>query len=168
MLPSIAVESIDSWSGNSSSALREDLIDEIFEWVYGLSNITDELSREIERSTGLSKNHALTLKAIARSHSVRVSELARSMYLNPATMVRILDRLEEQGLIVRVRSEVDRRGVEIGLTDKAKEVVLVLHTITHDNMMKGLAAMEERDLAGMLVTLHKLSSLLDAAYLRKS
>ncbi len=141
--------------------LREELIDEIFDCLYGLSNVADEQSQTIEKLTGLSKNQALAIKAVSRSPSVRVSELARSMHLNPATMVRILDRLEEQGLIMRTRSLEDRRVVEIALTDRAKEVEQNLLEITHDRIVDRLESTDDRDLVNMLVALHRLSSLLD-------
>ncbi len=162
MLSSIAVDSTVEEIDNSCSDLREDLIGDIFDCLYGLSNITDELSHEIEKITGLSRNQVLAIKSISRSPAVRVSELARNMYLKPVTMVRVLDRLEEQGLIVRVRSTVDRRAVEIELTDKAKDIELVLHAITHDSMMNCL---QQRIIAtrSLIADLHRLSSLLNAA-----
>ena len=163
MPSSFAVESTVEKIDNSCSDLREDLIGDIFDCLYGLSNITDELSHEIEKITGLSRNQVLAIKSISRSPAVRVSELARNMYLKPVTMVRVLDRLEEQGLIVRVRSTVDRRAVEIELTDKAKDIELVLHAITHDSMMNCLSTADNSELIHIIADLHRLSSLLNAA-----
>jgi DNA-binding MarR family transcriptional regulator len=162
----------DEINGNainiSPSELREEIIGEIFDRLYGLSNVTDEHTREIEKLTGLTKNQALTVKEISRTPSARVSDLARSMHLNPATMVRILDRLEEQELITRTRSKVDRRVVEIELTEKATDIRLVLRTITHGSMMNSLGATSDRDLMDMLKALHKLSSFFNATSLHAS
>jgi len=42
------------------------------------------------------------------------------MYLHPATVVGILDRLESRGLMKRMRSRDDRRVVNVQLTDDGK------------------------------------------------
>ena len=52
-----------------------------------------------------------------------VSELARRMYLHPATVVGIFTRLESHGLIKRTRSKEDRRVVWVELTLKGKNLV---------------------------------------------
>jgi MarR family transcriptional regulator, organic hydroperoxide resistance regulator len=152
----------------SHAVQREELIGEIFDRLYGLSNIADRQSLDIEKMTGLSKIQALTIKAVSRAPSAHVSELARSMYLNPANMVRILDRLEEQGLITRTRQKKDRRVVEIGLSEKAKDIESTIRNITHDSMMHCLVGAEDRELINMLNALQRLSSLLDAVYLHPS
>jgi len=148
-----------------TSSLREKMIDDLFDWLNGLSNMIDEQSREIENLTGLSRKQALTIRAVSRSPSASVTELAKSMYLNPATMVRILDRLEEQDLIARIRSKEDRRVVKIGMTDKFSGVETILRNITHDSLMNCLAAIDDNELSDILGTLKKLSSLFNAAYL---
>ncbi|MDD2272569.1 MAG: MarR family transcriptional regulator [Desulfuromonadaceae bacterium] len=145
--------------------LRAELVDDVYGLLNGLSNMIDEQSREIEKLTGLSKNQALTIRAVSRSPSASVTELAKSMYLNPATMVRILDRLEEQGIIARIRSKEDRRVVKIGMTDKFSGIEKILRTITHDSLLKCLATTNDNELSDMLGKLQKLSSLFGAAYI---
>lgn len=147
---------------------RAELVDDLYGMLNGLSNMIDEQSREIEKLTGLSKNQALTIRAVSRSPSASVTELAKSMYLNPATMVRILDRLEEQGIIVRIRSKEDRRVVKIGMTDKFSGIEKILRTITHDSLLECLAATNDNELSDMLEKLQKLSSLFGTAYINRS
>lgn len=147
---------------------REEIIDEIFDWLFGLSNITNEQSRMMEKLTGLNKNQVLTIKAVSRSPSVRVSDLARSMHLKPATMVRILDHLEEQGFVNRYRSKEDRRVVNIEPTEKAKGIGLALRKITHKGISDCLDTTNGSDLMNILDALKKLSSLIDTAYLQSS
>jgi len=53
---------------------------------------------------------------------MKVSDLARRMYLHPATMVGLLDRLEAKELLKRTRSDKDRRVVFIDLTDQGREL----------------------------------------------
>jgi len=159
MQPSNAGEIDGNAISLTRSEMREKIICEIFDRLYVLSNVIEEQTREIEKLTSLNKNQALTIKEVSRSPSARVSDLARSLHLNPATMVRILDHLEEQGLITRTRSKEDRRVVEIELTDKAADVRSVLCNITHDSMIHCLGTTEDRELFSMHKVLRRLSSL---------
>ena len=51
-----------------------------------------------------------------------VAELARELQMDPGAMTRLLDRLEAKGLCRRVRSELDRRVVNVALTSEGTEV----------------------------------------------
>ncbi|MDU0459568.1 MAG: MarR family transcriptional regulator [Geobacteraceae bacterium] len=144
---------------------RKELIIEIFVWLYGLSNVIDEQAREMEKQIGLSKNMVLAIKAVSRSPSARVTDLAKSMCLNPATMVRILDQLEDKGFVVRVRSRDDRRVVKILPTLKAMDIGVILNEIKHRSMVRCSVTANDEELMSALDALKKLAFLLDSAYL---
>ncbi len=55
-------------------------------------------------------------------HASTVAELARACNLDAGAMTRMLDRLEAKGLCKRIRSETDRRVVNIALTDTGRTV----------------------------------------------
>jgi DNA-binding MarR family transcriptional regulator len=56
--------------------------------------VVNELSKKAERETGLTGPQLWAIKVIAEAAPIKVSDLARRMYLHPATVVGILDRLE--------------------------------------------------------------------------
>lgn len=58
----------------------------------------------------------ITIKKLAAGVA-SASDLARAADLNPGAMTRLLDRLEERGLIERVADPADRRALHIHLTD---------------------------------------------------
>jgi MarR family transcriptional regulator for hemolysin len=60
---------------------------------------------------------------------VRQVELADGLDVEPITLCRMLDRLEEAGLVVRRRDEHDRRAWRIHLTDKAGPVLAKLEAM---------------------------------------
>ena len=164
----IPIASDGSDSGHPPEHPRERLINDIFDRLHSLSNVTDELERGTQTLTGLNKNQVLAIKVVSRLPSVSVSTLARSMNLKPASMVRILDRLEEQGLIVRTRSNTDRRVVKINVTEKAAAIEPILRNSTHESLKHCLEATDDRDLSDILGSLRNLSFLLDAAYVDTS
>jgi DNA-binding MarR family transcriptional regulator len=49
---------------------------------------------------------------------ITIGELAERLQIRHHSAVGLVDRLEEQGLVVRIPNEEDRRQVFIGLTDK--------------------------------------------------
>jgi MarR family transcriptional regulator for hemolysin len=82
--------------------------------------ITGRMVRE--RFDGCLNEHgaSLTTWAVLRSahdeDGLSQRELASRMSIESPTLVRHLDRLEEEGLVVRRRDEQDRRVVRVGLT----------------------------------------------------
>ena len=64
-----------------------------------------EYSKKIEHTTGLTGPRLWAIKALAKGAPMMVSELARRMYLHPATVVGIVTRLESHGLIKKTRSK---------------------------------------------------------------
>lgn len=71
-------------------------------------------------------------------HASTVAELARACNLDAGAMTRMLDRLEAKGLCKRIRSETDRRVVNIALTDTGRTVARgipgVLYTVLNQHL----------------------------------
>lgn len=86
-------------------------------------HVVNELSKKTELETGLTGPQLWAVKIISHESPIMVSEVARRMYLHPATVVGVLDRLELQGLVSRVRSTEDRRVVRVELTGKGRALV---------------------------------------------
>jgi DNA-binding MarR family transcriptional regulator len=63
-----------------------------------------------------------------------VAGLARVSQVGVASMTRMLDRLEEKGLLRRERSELDRRVVNLHLTPKGKKVANKIWPIVVEGM----------------------------------
>lgn len=63
----------------------------------------------------------MPLYKLSVGDATTVAELARVCELDTGAMTRLLDRLEAKGLCRRVRSQADRRVVNIELTDEGRE-----------------------------------------------
>jgi len=94
---------------SNKSKLVADMIDNIRR----VFQAVNEYSKKAERETGLTSPQLWAIKVIAEGAPIKVSEVANRMYLHPATVVGILDRLEGRDLVTRTRSKEDRRVVEI-------------------------------------------------------
>lgn len=59
---------------------------------------------------------------LLRGDANTAADLAREFMTDTGAMTRMLDRLEEKGVVKRTRSNQDRRVVEVALTDKGREL----------------------------------------------
>ena len=95
----------------------------------------------------------ITLKTLAHGPA-GVTELARAAYLHPGAMTRLLDKLEERGLVEREAVPGDRRALLIRLTDQGRalwaEVSPCAQKI-HDRAMSTLAPTEQAELTRLLL-----------------
>src|SRR4051812_44670492 len=72
-------------------------------------------------------------RVLARLHrngdAIRQVELAEALDVEPITLCRMIDRLEEAGLVERRRDEADRRAWRIHLTEEAAPVLSKLEAM---------------------------------------
>lgn len=137
-----------------------------------VSQVIDNLRRTIqalnesykstEQETGLTSPQLWAVKLIANAAPIKVSELARGMFLHPATIVGIIDRLEAKGLVVRTRSTEDRRVVELDLTSTGRELVANAPEAAQVMLVKGLEALPEKSLQQVAAGMEQLVRILGA------
>jgi MarR family transcriptional regulator, organic hydroperoxide resistance regulator len=123
---------------------------------------TIEYSKAAERSTGLTAPQLWALKVLADDSPIRVSDLARLMYLTPATVVGIIDRLEEKGLVTRNRSKEDRRVVHLELTTTGMTIVSNAPEVTQTILLKGLEELSDKDFSTVVEGMQLMVRILGA------
>lgn len=99
-----------------------------------------------------------TLTTIEQAPGLRQTDLARALDIEPPRMVVLLNRLEEQGLVARVRSQTDKRAYGVHLTRKAEQQLPELKaTVLHcDRSSTAMLTAEER--AQLITLLKKITS----------
>lgn len=90
---------------------------------------------------GVTYAQTIFLVRLWEKNGLNQIELAKSAGLKQASVVRILDRMERDELITRIRNENDRRMFNFYLTEKAKiacrqleEEANIMHTIATQNL----------------------------------
>src|SRR5271163_3123312 len=115
--------------------------------------------RRFETERALSNQSFDVLIRLARSpgSELRMSELAAQTSLTPSGLTRSVDRLAEQGLVIRRVCPEDRRGAFAVLTPEGRELMdrAIPDHIAHVNevLRSVFTAQEEETLAGLLRTL---------------
>jgi DNA-binding MarR family transcriptional regulator len=117
---------------------RSDTVSAIIDNLRRVFQVVNEQSKKAEKETGLTGPQLWAIKTISQESPIMVTEIARRMYLHPATVVGILDRLEKQGLVVRVRSTEDRRVVRVELTKKGHALVKKAPAVAQGLLVEGL------------------------------
>ncbi len=102
----------------AESYLPEDSVGHLMRLI--LSTVAHEVERHLQ-PCDLTNAQWLPLFKLAIGKASTVAELARECHLDAGAMTRLLDRLEAKGLCKRVRSQSDRRVVNIELTDAGRE-----------------------------------------------
>jgi DNA-binding MarR family transcriptional regulator len=106
----------------------------------------NEQSKKVERETGLTSPQLWAIKTINENSPVNVSDLANRLYLHPATVIGIIDRLEKQDLVKRRRSKDDRRVVWIELTSKGHNLVKSAPEVAQGLLVVGLEEISANNL----------------------
>ena len=142
--------------------VSQDLVAGIIDNIRRIFQVVNEHSKLIERETGLSGSQLWAMKVIGNASTIKPSELARRMYLHPATVVGLIDRLVKRELVVRTRSEQDRRIVEIALTEKGVDLLALAPKVPQKLLVKGLEALSEERMMMVAGGLEELVSILGA------
>jgi DNA-binding MarR family transcriptional regulator len=85
--------------------------------------ILNEQSQRVKQETGLTGPQLWTIRVIHEHAPIKISDIAKRIYLHPTTVLGMIDRLEARGLVSRDRSKNDRRIVWVELTPAGKNLV---------------------------------------------
>src|SRR5215472_8640074 len=86
--------------------------------------LLDILDAELERDAGISQRWYDVLVHLEESpEGVSMNLLADRILYSKSGFTRVVDRMEEAGLISRVRPENDRRSILVVLTDEGRETM---------------------------------------------
>lgn len=141
---------------------RPEAVAEIIDNLRRVFQVVNEQSKKAEKETGLTGPQLWAIKTIAQEAPIMVSAIARRMYLHPATVVGILDRLEKQGLAVRMRSTEDRRVVKVKLTRKGLALVKNAPEVAQGLLVSGLEQLKTANLRTIAASLDQMVAILGA------
>jgi len=141
---------------------KSKIVADIIDNLRRVFQVVNEQSKKVERETGLTGPQLWAIKVIAEAGPIKVKELAHRMYLHPATVVGILDRLELRGLVSRTRSQEDRRVVEIELTGQGKDLVAKAPEVAQGLLVRGLETLPREKLCRIGDGLEQLVKILGA------
>ncbi len=109
-------------AGSAELRRTEPAVEELLGSVHAVMQSLLRHSHPALEAEGISMGQFWALHLVSSLGSVGVSTVARHLAVSAPTVCAKVDELESAGLLVRHRSERDRRVVELRLTPKGKRV----------------------------------------------
>ena len=120
----------------------EELLFEINETARALRRAFDQRAA----SLGVTRAQWRVLARLKREAGLRQVDLAERLDMEPITLCRIVDRLEEAGLVERLPDPSDRRAWRLELTGKAAPLVKQLRALAHSFAQEAMDGIDEKEL----------------------
>jgi DNA-binding MarR family transcriptional regulator len=105
------------------------------------ATIVEQIERDLAaaRQLPLGAYDVLLALAEAPDRRLRMRELASAVVLNRSTLSRRVDRLEQEGLLVRERCDDDRRGAYAALTEAGRVALRAAWPVYADGIARYFA-----------------------------
>ena len=108
-----------------------------------------------------SLTEARVLFELANREETTATDLSRELGLDPGYLSRTLARLEEQGLVARVRSERDGRRRLLSLTPDGEEAFSLLDSRSREEVAEMLGGLSEGDQRRLLEAMRTVESIFE-------
>ena len=125
-------------------------------------------SRNLVKACGLTAPQLVILREIVRNENRSVGHLAKAVSLSQATVTGILRRLENRDLIVRRRSETDRRRVLVESTPAGRRVLADAPSPLQQTFVHNFKKAESWQQTMILCALQRIVAMMDAKTLDAS
>jgi MarR family transcriptional regulator for hemolysin len=95
---------------------------------------------------GVTRAQWKVLFRLTRQPGMRQVELADMLDIEPITLCRIVDRLQESGLVERTHDPADRRAWRLHVTDKAGPLIEKLKAVGAELVEEAFAGIDPKDI----------------------
>jgi DNA-binding MarR family transcriptional regulator len=121
--------------------------------------LIDVLDAELEQAVGISQRWYDALVHLEDiPDGLRMNELAERILYSKSGFTRVVDRMEEAGLLRRVRPNNDRRSILVSLTDKGRDTMVRARRHHRDGIERHFAGhLTDTDVKALIRALEKIS-----------
>ena len=145
------------------TAAQSEQADSLEVW-RSLSDAWKRLYRGAERnlaSAEISFAEFRILRLLNEEGPSSMVNMANSLLITQAAITGIIDRLENQSLVERVRKSEDRRVIHVSITPKGREISKKAGRLHRNFVEKALQSLTESDIANMLNALSKMNNAIE-------
>jgi DNA-binding MarR family transcriptional regulator len=138
-------------------AFTEEQVTEIERELRYISSIVKQKGREILADFPITPPQFVALQWLNEDGDMTIGELSNKMYLACSTTTDLIDRMEANELVERVRDTNDRRVVRIHLKEKGKKIIVDVLEARRQYLsmiLKDFSEQDVEDLARTLQILH--------------
>lgn len=130
-------------------------------FAFEINETAQALRRAFDRraaALGVTRAQWRVLARLGRKDGLRQIELADALDLEPITLCRMIDRLQDAGLVERRADESDRRAWRIHLTPEALPLLDNLRALGEAFLAEALDGVDEAEQARVLSALERVRS----------
>lgn len=117
--------------------------------------------KELSKTYQISASQLNCLLALYENGPLPPSQIAKHMMVESSTVTGVVDRLEQKGLVTRVRNSPDRRVITIQLTKTGKELAENAPPPIQQKIFDGLEKLTDMEIDRIAKALRTLTSMLD-------
>ncbi|VBB43830.1 conserved hypothetical protein [uncultured Desulfatiglans sp.] len=140
---------------------RDVLIGEILYQIRRLGQAGTLYSKELMKYHQISTPQLNCILALHANGPIPASQIARLILVKSSTVTGIIDRLEQKGLVRRVRNSPDRRVIMIELTEAGESLAMNAPPPVQRKIMEGLRKLPRNEVENIRKGLHTLTGMLD-------
>ena len=119
-------------------------------------------SRQLSAVSNITAPQLLCLRAIAESGPLTATAISREVHVSASTVVGILDRLEDKGLIRRERGREDRRIVFVSATEAGIALAKGTPSPLQQKLADSLNELPELEQATITLSLERIVDLMES------
>lgn len=126
-----------------------------------VTKILKESMRRSYENIGITVPQSLVIGTLMKFGEMKITELSGKINLTNSTISGIVDRLEKQGLVVRKRSEGDKRIVFVQLTPKFEEIYQGIYKKVEESFQDLLSPATSEELVKIIEGLSVLKKIVN-------
>jgi len=119
-------------------------------------------SKQLNKTSGLTGPQLMVMTKISELDGPMAKQVAQEINLSPATVTSIIDRLEAKELVVRERSQLDKRKVELYLSAAGDALLQAAPKPLQEHFIKRYQALESWEQSQLLSSVERIASMMDA------
>ncbi len=121
-----------------------------------ISHLIKQKGREILSNYTITPPQFVALQWLHEAGDMTIGELSNKMYLAFSTTTDLVDRMEKNELVVRIRDEQDRRVVHIHLLQEGERIIEEVIEKRQNYLQDVLVGFDESEVESLSKLLHKL------------
>ncbi len=145
----------------SSIETPPDLVKEIIYQIRRLIQARELYTKELSKKYSVTDAQLNCVVALQECGPLRPSQIAGVIMVKSSTVTGIIDRLEQKGLVVRLRNSPDRRAITIELTEAGKKLADNAPPPIQQKIMDGLRELPRAHIERIVDGLTMLTHMLD-------
>lgn len=140
-------------------------IDEVLISLRRVTRAIDLHSKHLMKTAGLTAPQMLILQTLRDQGDAIISDVAHQISLSQATVTSILDRLEKRGLVMRERSQQDKRKVYACLTDAGNDLIRNAPMPLQDYFIRQFSDLQDWEQTQIISALQRVAHMMDAQHI---